>query len=205
MTAHAQLSATDRTRQDRWSRVLTLKQKAIMRGQKIRVSNALQGDAPELVRARYWQRAANLAGAESFYQQHRAQQLSHEARAALDAGDEMRAEDLAHEAKEARRLAAEAQHRYEVAGFYDAHNLREVILCELREKITAAGAAPLLFDALRAPLVEAELLNAQKRAREAEHASSFFDHTEKLSSAPANAPSYRSLQKTRKEPLAKLT
>jgi hypothetical protein len=200
-----ELSATDRTRQDRWARVLLLKQKAILRGGKIRVSNALQGDAPELVRARYWQREANRAGMESFYQQHRAQQLSHEARAALDAGDETRAEQLAREAKEARRLAAAEQHRYEVAGFYDAHSCREVILCELREKIAAAGGAPLRFDALRAPLVEAELLNAQKRAREAEHASSFFDHAEKLSSAPANAPGSCSLQQPRKEPLATFT
>lgn len=205
MTVKAELSATDRARQECWSRVLRLKQKAITRGHKIRISNALQGDAPQLVRARYWQQEANRAGLESFYQRHRAQQLSHEARAALDAGEEMRAEELAYEAKEARRLAAEAQHRYEVAGFYDARNLREVILCELREKIAAAGAAPLRFDALRAPLVEAELLNAQRRAREAEHASSFFDHDEKLSSAPANAPGSCSLQKTRKEPLAKLT
>jgi len=189
------LSPTDCERQRRWSEVLKLKHAAVVRGGKIRLANALKGDAPELVRARYWQRAANSYGGESFYLSNVAAETSHEARAELDAGNEARARQLALEARRYRQRAEEAQRRYEVAGFYDAHALREVIRLELREEITAAGGEPLLFDARRAALTEAELRRSEKRAREAEHASSSFDLTEKLSSAPANAPGKSSLKK----------
>ena len=198
----AEISATDCERKRRWSEVLKLKHAAIVRGGKIRIANALEGDAPELVRARQWQRLANNAGAESFYLSNLAAKTSHEARAELDAGNEARARELAVEARHQRQQAEAAQRRYEVAGFYDAHALREVIRLELREEISAAGGAPLLFEARRTALTEAELRRSEKRSREAEHASSSFDLTEKLSSAPANAPGQSSLKKTRKELLA---
>lgn len=197
-----QLSPTDRERKRRWHEVITLKKAAVMRGEKIRVANALEGDAPEQVRARHWQRLSNSAGAESFYLSNLAAMTSLEARAELDAGNETRARELALEAQQYRQQAEAAQQRYEVAGFYDAHALREIIRLELREKIATAGGKPLLFEARRAALVEAELRRSEKRSREAEHASSSFDLKEKLSSAPANAPGQSSLKKTRKEPLA---
>ena len=114
------LSPSDSERLRRWSEVLRLKQAAIRRGGKIRVANALEGDAPELVRARYWQRSANLAGGESFYLSNLAAETSREARAELDAGNETRARELRVAAGEIRKQAEEAQHRYEVAGSYDA-------------------------------------------------------------------------------------
>ena len=205
MSVNRQLSATDELRQQRWSAVIRLKKKAVLEGKKLDLRRALRGDNPELVRARWWQQAANKAGGEMFYLSNLAHEESARGLAALRSGDKEKAVEHARRAAGIREQAEEAHRRYEVAGFYDAHNLREVILCELREKISAAGGTPLLFDELRAPLVEAELALCEKRAREAEHASSFFDHAEKLSSAPANAPGSGSLQKTRKEPLAKLT
>jgi hypothetical protein len=198
----SELTATDTARKDRWHRVIRLKRAAVTRGNKIRVGNALEGDAPELVRARYWQRAANCAGAESFYLANLAAETAAEGRSALDAGNTAEGERCYREAREIRAQAAAAQQRYEVAGHYDAEALRQVILCELREKLSDTARTSQQLTASSSQLVALDLRRAEKKAREAQHSSTRAHTSQKLSSAPANAPGQSSLKQVMEGALA---